>query len=136
MNDYSVDLRQRIVDTYITGEGSQWEIAKRFCVSLSTVKNYLKLYEQTGSLLPKEHAGGRQSVVNSEQLTLVKTILERESDITLTELCVSFEEKTGIRVATTSMWRAVNKLNWTRKKRLYMLQSKSVKMLRKSEESL
>ena len=50
MSLYSLDLRTRIVDAYLEGEGSQQEIAAHFKVSRSTVQNYLRLYEETGDL--------------------------------------------------------------------------------------
>ena len=133
MRKYSSDLRQRIVNAYLAGEGSQYEIAKRFAVSVSTVKNYLRIYKQTGELLPKEHGGGRSPAVSNQRLPLLEVLLQGKSDMTLDELRESFTEKTGIKVSKTSMWRAVNKLNWTYKKRLYMHRREIEKMSEKSE---
>jgi transposase len=134
MGNYSLDLRQRIVDTYLAGEGSQRNIAKRFRVSLTTVKTYLKLYQKTGKLLPKEHTRGRKPAISNKQLSVVKILLKEQSDMTLTELCTTFEEQTGTRVGSTSMWRAIKKINLTYKKRLYMLTNKIVKMLKQNEK--
>jgi transposase-like protein len=50
MKPISLDLRQRIVDAYERGEGSQAKIAKRFGVGISTIKRLLKQWRTTGSL--------------------------------------------------------------------------------------
>ncbi len=129
MGTYPLALRKRIVDAYLAGEGSQSDIAKRFLVSPTTVKAYLKLYQKTGELLPRAHNRGRKPAVNTKQLSLIKTLLERHSDITLAELCTAFEKKTGIKVSSTSMHRVISRINWTYKKRLYVLESKIEKTL-------
>ena len=129
MHSHSIDLRQRIVKSYLAGEGSIRDIAKCFLVSPTTVQEYLKLYKQKGDLYPEEYVGGRKPAISNKQLSLVKALLEKQSDMTLTELCTVFEKKTGIKVSSTSMHRAIKKINWTYKKRLYVLESKPVKTL-------
>jgi len=127
MASYSSDFRQRIVQSYLAGEGSIREIAKRFLVSPTTVHQYLQLHRQNGNLLPKKCIVGRKPVVADKQLQLVETLLQTKSDLTLTELCTAFEKKTGIKVSTASMWRAIKKIDWTYKKRLCMLGNNIVK---------
>ncbi len=129
MASYSLDLRQRIVQSYFAGEGSIREIAKRFLVSPTTVYQYLKLYKQKENLLPKEYVAGRKPAVDNKQLLLVKTLLQNKADMTLTELCTAFEKKTGTRVSSASMWRAIKKIGLTYKKRPYVPKSKIVKTL-------
>jgi len=38
MKAYSLDFRQKILDTYKTGGISQRQLAKRFCVTLSFIE--------------------------------------------------------------------------------------------------
>ena len=104
MANYSLDLRQRIVQSYLDGEDSIRDIAKRFLVSPTTVCQYLKLYRQKKNLFPKEYVAGRKPAVNDKQLLLLKTLLQDKTDMTLTELCTAFERKTGSRISRTSMW--------------------------------
>ncbi len=54
MQPYSLDLRQRIVDTYAEGNTSQRQLAQRFRVAHSFVQKILKQYRETGSLEPKQ----------------------------------------------------------------------------------
>lgn len=47
---YSLDFRQKIFDTYLSGGISQRQLAKRFCVSLSFVEKLLKQYKETENI--------------------------------------------------------------------------------------
>jgi len=48
-----VDLRQRILTAYEAKEGSQRQIAERFKVSLSFIRDLLRHYWETDILRPK-----------------------------------------------------------------------------------
>lgn len=50
---YSIDLRQKVIDVYKQEKISQTSLAKRFKISISTVKRYLLLDRKTGDLSPK-----------------------------------------------------------------------------------
>lgn len=116
MQPYSIDLRRRIVEAYLNKEGSQRQLAQRFSVSLGTVRNYLQLYRQTGHLAPRPRSGGRAPKIKAEDLPLLRQVLEESPDATLAELGQSLEQRAGIKAGTTSIWRAIEKLGWTRKK--------------------
>ncbi len=50
MKAYSLDLRQKIIDTYNSEKISQRQLAKQFRVALSFVEKLLKRYRQTGEI--------------------------------------------------------------------------------------
>ncbi len=54
MQPYSLEFRQRIIDTYAEGNTSQRQLAQRFRVAPSFVQKILKQYRETGSLEPKQ----------------------------------------------------------------------------------
>ena len=54
MKPYSLDMRQRIVDTYEAGNTSIRKVAERFQISKSTVQALLKGKKETGKLLPSQ----------------------------------------------------------------------------------
>ena len=60
MKPYSLDLRRRVLGAWQRGEGSQRQLASRFAVHLTFVRNLLRLYRQTGSIEPRPHGGGRR----------------------------------------------------------------------------
>lgn len=116
MKAYSVDLRQKIIDTYHNQPISQRQLADRFTVALSFVQKILKQYRTTGRIEPKPHRGGTQLKLNSEQLAILAELIESNNDATLAELCVMLEEKTGVVVSIATMGRMTNLLNITVKK--------------------
>lgn len=47
---YSIDFREKVLDAYLNHEGSNREIAKRFKISISTVKRIGQRYRNTGKI--------------------------------------------------------------------------------------
>jgi len=54
MKPYSLDMRQKIVNTYEAGNTSVRKVAERFQISKSTVQELLKRKRETGKLLPRQ----------------------------------------------------------------------------------
>ena len=52
MKAYSQDLRKRILETVLRGDGTLRQIARRFLVSVSFVTRLLQRHRSTGSLEP------------------------------------------------------------------------------------
>lgn len=113
---YSVDLRQRVVDAYHANEGSQRQLADRFKVSLSFVRNLLRHYRQTGGVKPKAHGGGASAKITVSDLPMVEQLIRQQPDAMLSELCERFEQRRGIGVSVSTMHRAVRQLGISTKK--------------------
>ena len=123
MKAYSIDLRQKIVDTYHNQPISQRQLAKRFCVALSFVQKLLKQYRLTGNVAPPPYRGGVKLKLNEEQLIILAELIEANNDATLLieanndatldELCMMLESKTGVRVSRATMGRMTKRLNFT-----------------------
>ncbi|WP_437294639.1 IS630 transposase-related protein [Sorangium sp. So ce426] len=116
MSPYSLDLRRRIVDAYVNGEGSIREIAERFSVAPNTVQNYLTQVRATGSLAPLPHGGGVGPKIDRAGLDEVRKLVEEKNDRTLAELAEQFEQRQEVRVSIPTMHRALQRLGITRKK--------------------
>ena len=114
----SVDLRQRVIAAYQAKEGSQRQLAERFKVSLSFVRDLLRHYRHTGSVEPKPHGGGATAKLGTQQLPIVQALVEVQPDALLVELCERFAEKTGVEVSVSTMQRAVQRLELSVKKNL------------------
>ena len=82
---FSVDLRQRIITAYQAKEGSQRQLAERFKVSFSFVRDLTRRYRQTGSVEPKPHGGGAVAKLGSAQLPIVEALVEAQPDAILEE---------------------------------------------------
>lgn len=116
MQPYSLDLRQKIIDTYIEGSTSQRQIAKQFRVAYSFVRKLIKQHRETGEIAPKQRTEQTPTKLGVEQLEILETIVESNNDATLTELCNLLEQKVDVRIGVSTMFRMLEKLNLTLKK--------------------
>jgi transposase len=117
MKAYSLDLRQKIIDVYTEGNISQRQLAKQFRVALSFVEKLLKQYRDTGVITPKVRTEQTPTKLNTEQLTVLKEIVEANSDATLDELQYQLEQQTEVRIGRSTVGRMLQKLNLTIKKK-------------------
>jgi len=116
MKAYSLDFRQKILDTYLQGGISQRQLAKRFCVSLSFVEKLLKQYKETQSIAPKLRTKQTSTKLNLEQLNILQEIVEAKNDATLSEIRLIIEEKTGITIGISTVDRMLRKMKISPKK--------------------
>jgi len=115
MKAYSQDLRERVVKAVDEGL-SRSKIVRLFSVSEATIKRYLKMRRETGSLAPKPIPGYPPIKVGALQEGLLPQ-LEAHPDATLEEHCKQWEAETGMKVSISTMSDAIQRLRWTRKKR-------------------
>jgi transposase len=115
MQAYSADLRQRVVDAYERGEGSQRKLAKRFQVSLDFVTRLLKQYRATQTVVAKSYRGGFVPKL-ADHLALVQQLVAADNDATLEELRIQVQQQTGISVSVSTLCRTLQGLGLTRKK--------------------
>jgi transposase len=114
----SVDLRQRILSAYQAKEGSQRQLAERFKVSLSFIRDLMRHHRETGTVQPKPRGGGAVAKLGKEQLPIVEALVKAQPDALLTELCDRFAEQTGIEVSVSTMQRVVTHLQLSVKKNI------------------
>jgi len=62
---YSLDLRERVID-YIGSGKSKVSASKLFDIAEKTVRNWVLLYKETGSVNQRPHRGGKTSSIDSE----------------------------------------------------------------------
>jgi transposase len=114
---YSLDLRKKVLNAWQNKEGSQRELAKRFKVSLSFIRDLSRRYKETGELTPKRQGGDRRSKLKEKEQELVKKIVEQKNDIYLEEIQKTIQEQTGINVSVSSLCRTLQKMQLRRKKK-------------------
>ena len=115
MKAYSEDLRLRIAAA-VDGGMPRSEAARVFGVGRATVKRYLALRRATGGLTPRP-CHGPPPIKMAALAAALPARLAAVPDGTLAEHCAWYQEATGVRVADTTMSRAIRRLGWTRKKR-------------------
>ena len=121
MKAYSLDLRQKILDTYKAGGISQRQLAKRFCVTLSFIEKLLKQYRETGNIAPKVRTQQTPSKLNKQQLNVLKEIVEAKNDATLSEIREQLKEHTGITIGISTVDRMLKKMEIRFKKNITCL---------------
>lgn len=110
---YSEDLRRRVIAACLAKEGSQRQMAKRFKVSLSFVRNLLRHYRESGEIEAKQRGGYQKPIIQDEHLSMIKSWVEGKNDLLLTELCDRLAETTGIRVSISTMPKCGRKIRLT-----------------------
>lgn len=116
MKAYSLDLRQKIIDTYFEGGISQRQLAKRFRVTLSFIEKLLKRYRENGSVAPKIRTSQTPTKLSEEQLSVLSSIVKANNDATLNELRGQLEEQTGVLIGRSTLDRMLHRLNLSIKK--------------------
>lgn len=113
MRPYSLDLRERVAQAVDQQEGSLRCLARRFCVSLSFITRLLALRRQTGSLQPRSGRTGPPPRLDAAGLEQWRQLVAEQPDATLEELA----QQLGC--ARMTVWRALHKLDITRKKKTF-----------------
>lgn len=91
------------------------ETARLFDVSLSSVKRYVKMASSGESLAPKKRPGRTPKVDEKTERLLDEDMKERPT-ATIAERVRFLEVITGKRLSYSTLWRALKRLGWSRKK--------------------
>jgi len=121
MRAYSVDLRERIIKKWQAGN-SKMGIARLLEVSLNTVNRCIKRYETSGSLERPERKQRGKRIGPEEQTGLIEQ-LQAHDDYTLQKHVALWQDQHQIKVRLATMWRAIDAVDWTHKKRRWQPKS-------------
>jgi transposase len=116
MKSYPTELREKIVATHLKQKISIRQVAIIFSVTKSLVQKLVKQHKKEGNLEPLKRGKPRFSHLTNADLDL-KQLVSEHPDATLAELCELFALKTGNWVSCTAMFRALQKLGLSRKKK-------------------
>jgi transposase len=110
----SMDLRERVA-RFVEAGGGRRGAATHFSVSPSFVVKLMQRNEATGSLAPAAMGGMKRHAL-ADHSELVRELVAAEPDMTLDELKGQLVEH-GLSVSRSSIWRFLDGLGLTRKKR-------------------
>jgi transposase len=120
MRAYSMDLRERVLAAVDRGTPRN-EIVRTLGVSQPTIRRYLRLRREKGSVAPKPPPKRPFSIGQSlEHRRALWKQLEEHDDATLERHCQLWERKQGDKVSIATMSRAIRRLGWTLKKRVWV----------------
>ena len=123
MQTLSLDLRQRILDSYDEGEGTRQEIADRYRVSLGMVKKLLSQRKRTGDIAPRHSYSGRKPYFTQEHRLKIKELIDRQPDITLYEI----REQLKLNCTVQAIHYVLKEMGMTFKKKRFTPASKDAK---------
>jgi|SRR5579859_1220905 len=112
---HPIELRERVVKAYESGEGAYHVIAAMFSLGEATVKRWVWRFRDRGSVLPTPKGGGTPSTISASE---IESILERLGDATANELTAEFNRgrRGKYRVHVSSMKRALHRHGYVVKK--------------------
>ena len=91
MRTLSLDLRERILASYDSADGTRDQIASRYRVSLGMVKKLLQQRRRTGDIAPRHYRSGRKPLIVAAHRRQMRTLLSKKPDLTLKELRAALE---------------------------------------------
>ena len=116
---YSIDLRKRIVQAYLRGEGTYAQLALRFSVSEYTVGNYVALFRKTGGYEPLPRSGGNPTQKLFEHhWKEIEAWLDKEPGLFWDEVAQRVLEHFEITIDASQLSRIMKRRGYTRKKTL------------------
>lgn len=112
---YSVDFRWRVIWLNIVYNLSAPTIARQLCISTSTVRRFLRLFQQSGDVQPRQRSYGPLPLFGDyEKLILLRLILDN-TGIYLHELQNKLQELLGVAVSVSTICRTLKKIGCSRR---------------------
>ena len=127
MKAYSIDLREKIVETYQAGGISQRELAKRFRVSLNFIVKLLRRWREDRTLQPKRRGAVMKPLLTAEIMQFLSQQIEQRCDLSLVELVEIVEREYKVSVSPKTMSRMLIRENLGLKKNARMPASATLK---------
>ncbi len=123
-NPFPIELRERAVRAYESGEGSHTAVAERFSLNPWTLLRWILRHRETGTVAPLAKRGGRSSPVDLE---LLETVVQDTRDATTEELTREYNHRVdrARRVPRSSILRALHRSGYVFKKNGRGLQSRT-----------
>lgn len=120
----SMDLRERIVSTYLDGGVSYADVAEQFCVSESSVGKLVRQYRREKCLKPHtDRCGRKRCIRGAAEDALVKHVNDNP-DATAEERRVAL----GLTCCTKTVWLSMKRLDSRFKKSHSEAQSRTARM--------
>jgi transposase len=112
---YSIDLRERVVSSVVTGGLSRNQAAARFGIAVSTAIGWVRRFQDTGDVAPGQMGGHKRRKISGAHETWLAGRM-RERDFTLHGLVDELAER-GLVVDSHTVWDFVHAAGFSFKKR-------------------
>ena len=111
---YSTDLRDRVLRACESGSESIAAIARRFEISESAARSWVRQLHEDGRREPKPHGRGFRSILDDG--AVLRALVAEKNDRTLAEYAHAFTERTGEEISDSSLCRALQRHGLVRQK--------------------
>jgi transposase len=111
----SIDLRERVISA-VEGGVSRRAAAERFGIAVSTAIKWVDRWRRTGDARPKPQGGDYRSHPIEAYAGEILALIDETPDITLAEIAAHMDEAHGLKVASSTVWRFLDRHGMTVKK--------------------
>jgi len=122
MKAYSDDLRERILKDSAEGLES-WELSEKYDVSRSWVDRLKQRFRETGEISARKPTKTRPPVIAGRDEQRLMALVKTKPDATLNEL----RDQLALGVSRMAVWRALQRLGMTLKKKSFTPQNRLVR---------
>jgi transposase len=129
---YPIELRERAVRAYESGNDSYDVVAERFSVASRALQRWVKLRRDTGNVAPMPRGGGNPSPID---LPVLEAVIAERGDATSFELTAEYNRRVlrKQRVHRSSVHRALLRAGYVFKKNSYVRRSRRGPMSNRNE---
>lgn len=124
---YSLDLREKLLKSYLESDLSQHQISRLFGVSRSFLTDLIKRYKDTGNLKSDTNKCGRKTKFGLLEIDYLKSEIDKNNSITLSDLSFKLRDNLNFDVSISAIHKCLKSLNINYKKKHYMTQEKTAK---------
>ncbi|MCU4571748.1 helix-turn-helix domain-containing protein [Acinetobacter ursingii] len=113
MRAYSLDLRKKAMAAYHQTKHKS-NVCKQFGIARSTLDDWIRLERETQNLepLPSKNKGRPFTIKDLESF---EVFVRNTSFKKIEELLEPFEQQFGYKISYSILWRALDKIGWTKK---------------------
>jgi len=111
----SIDLRERVI-TAVEGGLSRRAAAERFGVAVSSAIKWVDRWRRTGDVRPRPQGGDYRSQRIEAHAAEILALVAERPDVTLAEIALHLDERHGLKVADSTVWRLLDRHGMTFKK--------------------
>ncbi|RKG67744.1 helix-turn-helix domain-containing protein [Corallococcus terminator] len=108
-------LRRAVVRAFHEEGLSYEQIAQLLGIGEATVGRVLRLYRETGDVVPRPRGGGNFSPIRGKVATQLKRLLAQRPDATARELMDALTARTGVVTSRPALQRALHRLGFALK---------------------
>jgi transposase len=119
---YSQDLRDRVIDTALSGVPAR-QVAARFGVGIATAIVWVRRARKSGERTARRQGQPRRSKLDPHRDFLLG-LIETTSDITIVEMQERLATERGVTASVGTIWTFLDRCNMTVKKRPPMRRSR------------